>query len=640
MRPVSALRHASLLALLALAAALPAPAQEPAVAGVATERHYESFANGQKVGHWTVTWAPSTWSGRRTVHDTTTTVTRSVRNMMGHKDLFESTVTVDLERDEDGTLWWQRVRVEEAGRVVVEELTWTGAGYTHVNSVDGVEQQRLTVPLDAPVMTDAEAFVGPKLRRGEVKPGDVLTLRELDLRARGARESQLTILPPEEVQGEAGPVRCTPVRQRHPTSGAEVTFWLDADGAFVQIRDDAGNHYRRATREAAEEMPVKPAEYPITTPSTPVLERIFSARGLSLEVHLQGDPHRKLPEFPASPWSRAGAPRGSDEGGWVIPVELSAYDDPAARSTLADVDSATFAGDLEPTLLMPCDHPDLVRTAREVVGDAPTLREAARRLVRFVYLRLQKQSPAVSDATALEILRDGQGDCSEHCVLFVALCRAAGIPARRCSGYACLGTQWGAHAFAEIWVGAWVSADPTTGEIGGAARYLFFGYQDRPGSFPGVVSSRISGRIRLVTTAIAVPEDEGGQRIDLTDEAAQRTSVPAEGRYVNALAGLEARGVPEGWRVQFAGPAGLSIPVWSPFAADSDYFDPSEKPFMVNFRVADLDGLLERLRAAGARVLDRREESENGKFGYVVDPEGTLLELWEMNEADPSPPGT
>jgi predicted enzyme related to lactoylglutathione lyase len=50
---------------------------------------------------------------------------------------------------------------------------------------------------------------------------------------------------------------------------------------------------------------------------------------------------------------------------------------------------------------------------------------------------------------------------------------------------------------------------------------------------------------------------------------------------------------------------------------------------MVNLRVDDLDGLLAKLRAHGARVLDRREDSPDGKFGYVVDPDGTLLELWQ-----------
>ncbi len=74
--------------------------------------------------------------------------------------------------------------------------------------------------------------------------------------------------------------------------------------------------------------------------------------------------------------------------------------------------------------------------------------------------------------------------------------------------------------------------------------------------------------------------------------------------------------------------------VWSAFQAETTYFDPSERDVMVNLRVDDLDGLLAKLRAQGARVLDRREESPDGKFGYVVDPDGTLLELWEPPAAD------
>lgn len=71
------------------------------------------------------------------------------------------------------------------------------------------------------------------------------------------------------------------------------------------------------------------------------------------------------------------------------------------------------------------------------------------------------------------------------------------------------------------------------------------------------------------------------------------------------------------------------ITVWSAFKKDTDYFEPSSSSFMINFRVADLNGLLEALRDEGCRVLDRREESELGKFGYVIDPEGNNVELWE-----------
>ena len=68
---------------------------------------------------------------------------------------------------------------------------------------------------------------------------------------------------------------------------------------------------------------------------------------------------------------------------------------------------------------------------------------------------------------------------------------------------------------------------------------------------------------------------------------------------------------------------------WSAFPADTSYFGSGPAPFMVNYRVDDLDALLAELRAAGEKVLDRGSDDEQGKFGYVLDPEGNLLELWQ-----------
>ncbi len=69
--------------------------------------------------------------------------------------------------------------------------------------------------------------------------------------------------------------------------------------------------------------------------------------------------------------------------------------------------------------------------------------------------------------------------------------------------------------------------------------------------------------------------------------------------------------------------------IWSPFKEDTAYFAPSSASFMVNFRVADLHALLAALRAEGCQVDEKVEESEYGKFGWVVDPEGNKVELWE-----------
>jgi predicted enzyme related to lactoylglutathione lyase len=71
------------------------------------------------------------------------------------------------------------------------------------------------------------------------------------------------------------------------------------------------------------------------------------------------------------------------------------------------------------------------------------------------------------------------------------------------------------------------------------------------------------------------------------------------------------------------------VTVWTIFPGTPTYFDPSPAPFMINYRVADLDAVLAALRAEGCTVDARTEASEFGKFGWVMDPEGNRLELWQ-----------
>ncbi len=68
---------------------------------------------------------------------------------------------------------------------------------------------------------------------------------------------------------------------------------------------------------------------------------------------------------------------------------------------------------------------------------------------------------------------------------------------------------------------------------------------------------------------------------------------------------------------------------FSVFTEETKYFEPGKKPFMINFRVADLNWLKDQLRAEGVEVDPKVEESEFGKFGWVMDPEGNRIELWE-----------
>jgi predicted enzyme related to lactoylglutathione lyase len=68
---------------------------------------------------------------------------------------------------------------------------------------------------------------------------------------------------------------------------------------------------------------------------------------------------------------------------------------------------------------------------------------------------------------------------------------------------------------------------------------------------------------------------------------------------------------------------------WSINSAQSNQFAPSAAPFMVNYRVDDLLALVNALRDEGCNVLEKIEDSEYGKFGWVIDPEGNKVELWQ-----------
>jgi hypothetical protein len=75
--------------------------------------------------------------------------------------------------------------------------------------------------------------------------------------------------------------------------------------------------------------------------------------------------------------------------------------------------------------------------------------------------------------------------------------------------------------------------------------------------------------------------------------------------------------------------------VWALFPKDGKYFGPANPGFMMNYIVDDLDGMLASLRAAGAQVEERVEDSEYGRFGWVIDPEGNRIELWEPPTPSP-----
>jgi predicted enzyme related to lactoylglutathione lyase len=82
------------------------------------------------------------------------------------------------------------------------------------------------------------------------------------------------------------------------------------------------------------------------------------------------------------------------------------------------------------------------------------------------------------------------------------------------------------------------------------------------------------------------------------------------------------------WR-EDENPERRGMTVWALFEKSTKYFEPSRAPFMLNYRVDDLDALLEVLRVEGVEINSKREDHEYGRFAWIVDPEGNKIELWE-----------
>jgi len=135
---------------------------------------------------------------------------------------------------------------------------------------------------------------------------------------------------------------------------------------------------------------------------------------------------------------------------------------------------------------VPTDDPAIQKLAAEIVGDAGEPRQKAERINRWVHANLKKSYQA-NASTATEVLANRAGDCTEHSLLFIALCRAAGVPARELSGLAYdesqvvqaarragrRGGTFNWHAWAEIHDGtAWISMDPTWNEVEVDATHL------------------------------------------------------------------------------------------------------------------------------------------------------------------------
>jgi transglutaminase-like putative cysteine protease len=144
---------------------------------------------------------------------------------------------------------------------------------------------------------------------------------------------------------------------------------------------------------------------------------------------------------------------------------------PADAGRLGDVPPELDAATRGASPFVESDDPAIRAAARAAIGDTASARTAAERLVAWVHDQVEKV-PSVTVPSAREVLASRRGDCNEHAVLLAALARAAGIPARIIAGAVYANDGFYYHAWNELWLGAWVSADAVFDQLPADATHV------------------------------------------------------------------------------------------------------------------------------------------------------------------------
>jgi len=458
------------LAALELASPAPLPQHRDtagAPSDLIAERRYEQLLHGRRSAILEVRWTRVERDGECLVRDVTKTRSRTARMMGRVRDLFESEDVTDVLRTVEGDLITQHSTAQQGGREDAVEIERTTTGYRVRRSIGG-RAESFGIETAGPAKLDAEAFLGERIKAGEARPGTRWNCRLLDLERRRLVEADFEVI---GIDAE-GPG----LKVAETVEGRRALWWFDAEGAVMRLRI-GGTVVQRNDRATLDDATARTASFRVTLDADHDLPRLFDTREMLVTVAVERDETVDLPAIEPSPFTAV-----VEKSDATMRLRLLSHDAGGVSATLPVTDPR-FAEFLAPTPLLESDSPEVLAVAREVVGAATDAREAAARIGSFVFRTIEKGSPDIAELSAREILQRRMGDCSEHATLFLALCRAAGIPARRCSGFVCAGDLWGGHAWAEIWVGAWIGVDPTTNEIGTRARYILCareGDRERP----------------------------------------------------------------------------------------------------------------------------------------------------------------
>jgi hypothetical protein len=272
--------------------------------------------------------------------------------------------------------------------------------------------------------------------------------------------------------------------------GSRVRLWVDPNGEVIKEEGPLGLTIvrERDGAEAKSGIDGGPGIDLGAAAAIPVTRAIPSPRATRrLRLHIAQAPSTSSFSFP---------PRQRVDG---ATLRIERDDLAVIRSFLLPAQADRFAAELRATPFLQSDDPKLRETSRTILGTERDAERAARKLLEWVHDNLAKV-PTISVPNALQVLEERRGDCNEHAVLYAALARAAGLPARMVAGIVYMpadGVMPGGfyyHAWDEVWLGQWIAVDPTFEQFPADATHVVLveGDPDKDVALIGLV-----GQLRL-----------------------------------------------------------------------------------------------------------------------------------------------